>query len=169
MTVTLNVPDHVSFQLVYRMEKLEPYQIEMGQGLEFVFLNSISRGIRHYSSIVGYCGSFSAAKSLIKLATPRRSMYMVIQEGRTVSAGWCTVGRCRYYKVESNAVVIGPIWTAECARGKGIAVKALQLAVNEQLRRHRSCFYIDTEKKNTAAQRVFEKSGFGSPVALYFR
>ncbi|MBO0699449.1 MAG: GNAT family N-acetyltransferase, partial [Zavarzinella sp.] len=125
--------------------------------------------LRHLGAVSDYCGKPGAAKAVAKLATGRRTLYLVTHGGRTLSAGWCTVGRCQYYKVEPEAVVVGPIWTSEAARGRGLATAALQLALNEQVRRGRTLFYIDTEKKNHPAQRVFEKCGFGAPVALYFR
>lgn len=169
MIVTLNVPDSVSFQLVYRMERKEPYEVELDAGLEFLFLNSALQGMKHLKSVASYCGKPGAAKAVAKLGTARRSLYLILQGGHAISAGWCTTGKCSYYKVESDAVVIGPIWTSEEARGRGLAGKALQLGINHYLRQGRSLFYIDTEKTNLAAQRVFEKTGFGDPVALYFR
>jgi RimJ/RimL family protein N-acetyltransferase len=169
MIVTLNVPDHVSFQLVYRMELTRHYAVELEPELQFEFLNSAVQGLRRISRVASYCGKPGVFKALAKLASARRSLYLVTRGGRAVSAGWCTVGRCSYYRVESNAVVVGPIWTDPAERGKGLASKALQLSLNEHLRLGRTLFYIDTEKMNLAAQRVFQKSGFGEPVALYFR
>jgi GNAT superfamily N-acetyltransferase len=169
MIVTLDVPDHVSFQLVYRAERREPFDVRPGPEWEFLVLDSAAQGLKHLGAIAGYCGKPGAAKAVAKLAAGRRSLYLVVQAGRTLSAGWCTVGLCKYYKVEPEAVVVGPIWTSEAARGKGLATAALKLAMNAQIGRGRTLFYIDTEKKNHSAQRVFEKCGFGTPVALYFR
>jgi predicted GNAT family acetyltransferase len=169
MIVNLNVPDTVSFQLVYRMEARELKTVELDQGLCFLMLNSGVEGIRHFKTIATCFGKAGATKAVAKLCTRSRSLYLITRDGVVVSSGWCTIGRCAYYKVEPDSVVIGPIWTSDSVRGRGLATKALQLAMNEHVRRGRSLFYIDTEKKNLAAQRVFEKCGFGAPVALYFR
>lgn len=169
MTVTLEIPDHIRFQMVYRLQKGDPYPVAPEAGYEFHFLGSAREGVAKFGLISGYSGRAGALKTMAKLATPSRSMYLLSLSGRVVSVGWTTLGQCRYYKVEKESVVIGPIWTSDEVRGKGLATLALKLAINEHIRRGRSLFYIDTEKVNTSAQRVFEKCGFGQPAALYFR
>ena len=169
MIVTLNVPDHVSFQYVYRQVAKDIAQVSLERELEYVFVTSATQATQQFGAIASYCGKPGALKSVAKLAAKHRSFYMLKQAGKVVSAGWCTVGRCKYYKVESDAVVIGPIWTDPNTRGKGYATTALKLALQDHIALGRTLFYIDTEKTNLPAQRVFEKSGFGAPVALYFR
>jgi GNAT superfamily N-acetyltransferase len=169
MTVTLNVPDEIRFQLVYRMERDAPFRVGLGSELQFVYLDSAIRGLRRLGALKTCFGIAGATKALAKLASSRRSMYTILREGTPVSYGWCMRGSCKQYKIESDAVVIGPIWTHPAERGKGLATKGLQLAIDEHVKRGIRLFYIDTEKLNLPAQRVFEKCGFGAPVALYFR
>jgi len=169
MIVTLDIPDHLRFQLVYRMERKSPYEVTLDPKWRFEFLNSPLQGLRSFGAIASYAGKAGAAKSLAKLATSRRKMYMICQGGRAVSVGWCMIGKCGYYKIESDAVVIGPIWTSDEIRGQGLAPKALELAINQLIRDGHSLFYIDTEKMNLPAQRVFAKCGFGTPIASYIR
>ena len=161
MLVTLNVPDHVRFQLVYRLERRQPFEVALQPPSQFQFLESPRQGVRTFREIASYAGLLGAAKSVAKLATARRSMYLVQQNGRAVSIGWSMIGKCAVYKIEPEAVVIGPIWTADEVRGQGLATLALQLAVNALIHRGRSVFYIDTENLNLPAQRVFDKCGFG--------
>jgi ribosomal protein S18 acetylase RimI-like enzyme len=169
MIVTLDVPDNISFQFVYRMERRALCDVALEREFRFVFLHSLGDGLASFRELVSRFGRAFTLKGLLKLASTSRSMYAITQDREVLSYGWCTVGKCKYYRVESASVVIGPIWTSDSVRGKGLATKALQLAVNEYIRRGRSLFYIDTEKTNHPAQRVFEKCGFGKPVALYFR
>ena len=169
MIVALNVPDHISFQFVYHLVAKDTVQVDLDHDLEYVFLNSAGQAARQFGAIASYCGKLGALKAIAKLASKHRSFYMLKQAGMVVSAGWCTMGRCKYYKIESDAVVIGPIWTDPKMRGKGLATRALQRVIQEHIVLGRSLFYIDTEKTNLPAQRVFEKCGFGAPVALYFR
>jgi hypothetical protein len=121
---------------------------------------------RLLTSRFGYAGS---AKAAAKLATPSRHLYLVVADGRLASYGWATIGRCRYYKVEPTAVVVGPIWTDESVRGRGLATFGLQSALNAWVDQGVRFFYIDTECVNHPAQRVFQKCGFGAPIALYIR
>ena len=169
MIVTLNVPDHVRFQFVYRQVAKNTAKVDLDRDIEYVFVNSTGQAARQFGAIASYCGKPGALKAAAKLAAKHRSFYMLKHAGKVVSAGWCTVGRCKYYKVESDAVVIGPIWTDPKMRGKGLATRALQLVLQEHIGLGRTLFYIDTEKTNLPAQRVFEKCGFGAPVALYFK
>ena len=170
MKVTLDIPDNISFQLIYRLERRTPFEVALEPGLEFVFLNSLADGFKHFPELKSFGGQeLASLKGVAKLVSASRSLYLVTQNRRVLSYGWGMIGKCNYYKIEKDAVVIGPIWTSDEARGKGLATRALQLALNEYVRRGRSLFYIDTEKGNYSAQRVFEKCGFGLPVALYFR
>jgi RimJ/RimL family protein N-acetyltransferase len=101
--------------------------------------------------------------------TKKRFFYGVQYQNEIVHCGWVNIGFCRYYLVEKNAIVIGPIWTSEKVRGKGLATWALQEAMDTMIRNGFSIFYIDTERDNLPCQKVIEKSGFGLPVAVYLR
>lgn len=171
MTVTLEVPDHLPYQLVYRTERAAPFEAAAAapEGERFLFLHSGTDALKHFGTLKQRFGTAGAVKTVMKLFTKSRSLYLVTAGGRVVSDGWCTVGRCGYYKIEPDAVVVGPIWTSDECRGRGLATRALMLAMNDLHRRGTRVFYIDTAKTNTPAQKVFEKCGFGPPMALYIR
>ncbi len=169
MIVSLNIPDHISFQMVYRLESKDPSETQLDPESNFTLLTSPIHVARNFRTVASYCGTAGAIKAAAKLLSGRRSLYLITRYNRVETAGWCYTGQCKHYKIEPNAVVVGPIWTSPKSRGKGFASKALQLALNEYKRKGQYLFYIDTEKKNHAAQRVFEKCGFGPPVALYFK
>jgi len=170
MIVTLDVPDHVSYQLVYRLQRSQPYVVALEDELQFVFVGSLGAGLCQLRRMVDCCGRLGAIKALAKAASGTRSLYMIAKGRHVLTAGWCTRGSCRYYNIEPQAVVVGPIWTvSKEQRSKGLATRALQLAINELISRGLGLYYIDTEKTNIPAQKVFQKCGFGTPVALYFR
>src|SRR4051794_32152821 len=121
MNVTLEIPDEIGYQLVYRRHCVEPETAATRSDLSFQFLNGAWSALKLFHRLRRHSGFLGALKTVAKLATPRRSMYLVAKDGRIVSTGWCTIGRCSYYQVESNAVVVGPIWSCENARGQGIA------------------------------------------------
>jgi ribosomal protein S18 acetylase RimI-like enzyme len=139
-------------------------------GSEFTFMAGAARAVpaaRHLSREFGVVG---AMKTIAKLSTPRRYLYMMFGDNsRIVSYGWGMLGRCSYYKIETDAVVVGPIWTSPEVRGRGLATAALQAAINSWIACGIHRFYIDTECDNYAAQKVFAKCGFGDPIALYIR
>lgn len=168
-TVTLHIPEQVGYQLVYRQERTRPFPVGKRPDAQFVFLTGPRALLKYLSVLRPLLGWPGVLKALVKLTTGRRSLYVMLKDGRAASTGWCTVGHCRYYLVESEAVVIGPIWSAEEFRGQGLAPYALQRALNVLMARGHHTFYIDTFKTNTASQRVIEKCGFGAPVAVYAR
>src|SRR5207245_1685077 len=142
-TVSLQIPESLGFQLVYRQEFRDPLPVPERQTVNFVFLTSPAAALQHLSLLrshfMGWPGSI---KALAKLPTGRRVFYLVHQDGRVASTGWCTIGRCRYYPVEPGAVVIGPIWSAEEFRGQGLAPYALKKAINLLVGHGHHVFYI---------------------------
>jgi ribosomal protein S18 acetylase RimI-like enzyme len=169
MIVTLHVPDSIDYQLVYRLERDRPFEPTLEPTFSFTILDSLAGALRRRGVLLQSLGAKDSLVAVAKLASKVRRFYSVLDGDRPVSYGWGTEGRCRHYKIERDAVVIGPIWTDPQVRGKGLATIALQAAIDDYIRRGRRRFYIDTSKSNLAAQRVFQKSGFGEPVALYFR
>jgi GNAT superfamily N-acetyltransferase len=114
-------------------------------------------------------GKAGLVKAILKLCTKNRLFYCMLKQGQVAATGWCSVSFCRHYKVDPGSAVIGPIWTAEHLRGRGIATLALKQALNALMQRGLRIFYIDTAGDNLASQRVIAKCGFGPPVALYIR
>ena len=168
-TLTLELAEKLAYQFVYRQERSRPFQPHERADVDFVWLSHPSAVLRHLFLLRPLLGWSGCLKAVSKLATGRRFFYLVHQEGRPASTGWCTVGQCRYYLVEADAVVIGPIWSDQSFRGQGLATFALQRAINLLLREGRNTFYIDTSQTNYSCQRVIDKCDFGPPLAVYVR
>jgi ribosomal protein S18 acetylase RimI-like enzyme len=167
--VTLEIPDDIEYQLVYRRQFTQSLAVETRSDVTFTLFSGAVGAAGSFRLLRRHLGIFGTLKTIVKLATPRRTMYLITKEDRVVSIGWCMSGTCKYYQVESHAIVVGPIWSSDEMRGQGIATYAMRMAINELVRRGHSTFYIDTSKSNFPAQRVFEKIGFGPPVGLFLR
>lgn len=167
--LTLEVPSDLGYQLIYRQTRSERFDVSDAEGVEFVFLKGAVDGVRHFDTLRKHMGRFGAIKTLAKLATPCRTLYLVMKNGTVASTGWCTAGRCNFYRIEPEAVVVGPIWTSPAFRGQGLATYGVQRALNALMEQQRRVFYIDTFKTNRPSQRVIEKCGFGPPVAVSLR
>lgn len=168
ISVSLSIPDDLSFQMVYRQVRAGPLDVS-SEGFDFFHLTSFGEGLRHRNLLAQRFGIPGTMKALAKLCTGRRSLYLAVAGSEVVSDGWCTLGRCAHYYIEPTAAVIGPIWTSNNFRARGIATRVLKMAMNELHGAGVSIFYIDTEKTNAPAQRVFEKCGFGLPLAVFIR
>lgn len=104
-------------------------------------------------------GLRATVKMIAKVATPSRSYYAVLCEGRILSDGWITAGKCRLYTIGAQDRVIGPIETHERERGRGLAHASLTRAANHCLRQGAEWVYIDTTQSNVASQKTILKSG----------
>ncbi len=167
--VTLRVPEGLRYQLVYRLELTAPLPAGPLPEGEFRLLDGPGGLWSCRGALLRRWGAPAFAKALAKAASGRRLVYLVLVEGAATATGWCSLGFCRHYKVEPEAVVVGPIWTDPDLRGRGLATGALMAAMEELRRRGRTLFYIDTSGENLPSQRVIEKCGFGPPLALYVR
>jgi hypothetical protein len=166
-SVTLRVPSHFRVQLVFRQEREKLVTIEKINGLSFRFCDGVMEYVPLLAEIRRTAGLIEALKGLVRSITPRRMFYCVLDEGRIVHSGWVTSSMCRHYYVERNAVVIGPIWSAQDIRGRGIATYATRLAINELVERGHRILYIDTSSDNYSCLRVIDKCGFGEPMTAY--
>lgn len=167
--VSLVVPEGLRYQLVYRRELEGQLTPGPGPGAEFALLDGAGAMLAARGSLLRLWGAAGLAKAALKAASGRRLAYLALMEGRAASTGWCSLGFCRHYLVEPEAVVIGPIWTDPDLRGRGLAAWAMLSAMEALRQRGRRLFYIDTSGENLASQRVMEKCGFGPPMALYPR
>lgn len=167
--IILKIPGELAYQVVYRQERGDPFSVRERDNVSFSFVAGPSRLWPHRVALRKILGEMGFIKALVKLCTKRRLFYCVLHGQRVAATGWCTVSFCRHYKVEPGSVIIGPIWTAEHMRGKGIATHALKQALNALMKRGHLIFYIDTSGDNLPSQRVIAKCGFGPPVALYIR
>ena len=109
--------------------------------------------LRRYS-LVG------SIRFLAKLATRRRRYYAIVDDRRVLTDGWILFGSCRFYDIEPDSCVVGPIHTDPDVRGHGLATAALSRAVEWCISAGVSKVYIDTTSTNVAGQRVITASGF---------
>lgn len=167
--ITLKIPGELAYQLVYRQERDEPFSLGERDDVSFIFVAAPNRLWPHRAALREILGGSGFLKSLAKLCTKRRLFYCALHGREVAATGWCSVSFCRYYKVEPGSVVIGPIWTTEHMRKRGIATHALKQALNALVKKGHRIFYIDTSGENLPSQRVIAKCGFGPPVALYIR
>ncbi len=121
---------------------------------------------RHVRMLHGHFGLAGIVKLLIKLTTPSRSLYAAFADTEMLSYGWIMRGKSRYYYIEPAASVIGPIYTRQEFRGRGLATKAMVNAIERLAERGRVTFYIDAHHANHASIQVFKKAGFLGPVAV---
>lgn len=168
-TITLEIPEPLGYQLVYRQERDQPFELPLRPQAEFVMVFNAAQALRHLGVLRRHFGALGLGKVLAKLLSGRRAFYFMMEKGQLLTTGWCTVGRCRYYPIEPTGVVIGPIWSSLAARGQGLATRALHRAMNTLQQRGRRIFYIDAFMANQASHRVIAKSDFGAPVSAYLR
>ncbi len=136
-------------------------------GLTFFLCDTAQTVWDQRSLLIRCLGWGGWLKTLAKAATPRRCFFGVSAGHDLIHTGWLSLGFCRYYAVEENAVVVGPIWTDPAARGRGAATLALNAVVREMFRRSRAIVYIDTSCDNTPCLKVIEKCGFGPAIGTF--
>jgi hypothetical protein len=167
--IEIIVPAGLQAQLVYRMVRTELFPVQLPEDCEFIFLGNLADAVKKFALLKNAYGLTGAAKACAKLLTPPRFAYLIHKNGDVISTGWCMLGQAKFYDTEKMALTIGPIDTSESMRGMGLATIAIQAAINASIVRGTSIFYIDTNKNNFAAQRVFAKCGWGQPVGAYLR
>ena len=169
MKVVLEVPEDLDVQFVYRMIRKQQFETEMPRGFKFFYLNSPSDALPHKSACIAAWGLPAYLKILAKLASKSRSLYIVLHDESLASFGWCNLGFCKHYRLEPDALMIGPIETFSQFQSRGLGSIAMMQAINLNLHKSISIFYIDTQRTNIPAQKAFLKCGFGEPFALYLR
>ena len=167
--ICLRVPAGLVSQVVFRQQRARPFVVTAPAGAEFVYCRTTAEFAPHFRSFCKIDGTASACKAALKLTTSRRSWYAMLCDGEIQHHGWMTSGRCKYYHVERDAIVIGPIWTSGDARGRGLATAATFFAMNQWLARGETVFYIDTTTDNAPCLRVIERCGFGPPIGAFVR
>lgn len=154
-------------QWVFRQERTEPYVIPLLSRGRFQYCRRPTDACRIVLSLFRLFGAGGTIKMLVKLATPRREFFCITLDGRIANYGEVMMSRCRYYPVEHGAAVIGPVWTGPDHRRQGLATAAVQMALNELMRRGISVHYIDTATTNTSMRHVIDKCGFGEAVQTF--
>ena len=169
MKVVLNVPEDLDVQFVYRMIRNELYITQIPSEFTFFYLDSLQSALQHRAALGKAWGLAAYIKTVAKLMSKKRSLYIVKSNNELAAFGWCSTGFCTHYRTDLNALVIGPIETYNRFQSKGLGSTAMMLAINSNIKRGISTFYIDTQRTNKAAQKTFAKCGFGEPIALYQR
>jgi L-amino acid N-acyltransferase YncA len=167
--VEVVVPAAVRYQLLYRQERQAPFAVPARSDATFAWLDGPGELLAHRRAIRATLGWRGTLKALAKLCTATRRLYVLVQDGRVVHHGWATLGRCRHYRVEPDAAVVGPIWSSPAVRGSGLGRHALQQALDRLLERGWRTVYIDTSDDNLPCQKLIGHCGFGPPVGVYPR
>lgn len=167
--VAVRIPDRAKAQLVFRQLRERPFDVPAtAEGLAISRVGPWAY-LKHARDFAARMGLKSAVKGWLKLFTAKRALFCATLDGTLAHYTWTTRGRSRYYWIENEAAVIGPIWTAAEVRGRNVAVSALQIAVNALLEQGTTIFYIDTSPGNQACLRVISKCGFSGPVGVFLR
>ena len=153
-------------QLIYKEHYERPLTLPDTGGFEFIAMWGIRDGLRNIGILFRHL-RWQCVKDIIKLFTANRFYFCMVKGRKIVSEAYVSVGQCRYYDVEDNAAVIGPVWTDTDSRGKGLATGLLTRTINALLEKDYSIVYIDTSENNKAMQSVIKKCGFGESVDWY--
>ncbi len=146
-----------------------PFEVAPLEDFEFFFA-SRPMGLRvAWSAVVVQFGRLVAFKSALKLLAGKRCLYGVVADGNLIHFGWVSMGFCRFYGVEKDSCVIGPIWSHASSRGKGAATWALKQAINRIMELGGRTFYIDTSEDNAPCIKVIERCEFGDATGTYER
>ena len=168
--ITVHVPSPLRYQLVYRQQRSLPFALSsLPHDTSFFYCKGSIDALRFFRLIIKCFGLISAIKVLLKLLTPSREFYAILQNNRIVHHAWVTLSHCRYYRIESPSAVIGPIWSHPSIRNQGLGTFALRKTINLLLARNLHIYYIDTSDDNLACQRLIHKCEFGSPVGIFLR
>jgi len=164
----LRVPARQLFQLVFRQKRELSFQVSIPGDLAFGFVDGLGAWWRHKSSIVAALGMPGALKAALKVMRGRQ-FYFIRDSATVLHTGWLLSSWCRYYLVQQGDVVIGPIWSSDASRNRGVGSLATKLAMNAMIERGSSVFFIDTTNDNLPCLKLIQKCEFGFPVASYLR
>ena len=165
----MSIPSKLFWQLIYRMEREEPYETRSIEGCDFHFISSPFGLLPFFASGKSVFGMLGFIKTLLKLVTAKRDICIYTKEKQILHYSWLNHGFCGNYWVDSADTVIGPIWSHADSRGLGLATETMKRAVNHSLEKGYKVFFIDTSFDNIACQKAIAKVGFGAPVAVFLR
>lgn len=158
--VELAVPEGLSYQLIYRMQRDTPFAVSGRNDVSFHYAAGLWPFMALSVALYRVVGRVEWLRGMIRMAVGRR-FYCVLRNGEVLHYGWANVAVCRHYRVGPREVVVGPIWSAPAARDMGLATYAMQQAINRLIGEGWSVFYIDTAWDNLACQKVIARCGFG--------
>lgn len=148
---------------VYRLDATQPFGTDCPG---YVAVDQPFAALRHAAPLLRHFGAVGYLKLLLASATPSRLLYFIAIDGRLACHGKVTLGHCSHYAIEPDAAVIGSIWSDEQHRGKGLATRSMQRAIDRLLERGIRRIYIDTQPNNVPMQRVIERCGFEQIMTL---
>jgi len=132
----------------------------------FHLLSGPVAGLRVSPALLRRYGLRRFAKAILKLATPARLLYCVVDaDGEILHDGWLRLGRWSQFRVGPRDVVVGPVRTRQVARRHGLATYGLTSAMKAMRRRGYTTFFIGTTEDNLASRRLIARCGFGEPFA----
>jgi ribosomal protein S18 acetylase RimI-like enzyme len=147
-------------KLIYRTAAASGPAKPLPPDCRLKFINTGLDALGVMPALVARFGIAEALKAFAKVLTSSRAYYAVLCGGKILSDGWIMKGQCSAYKIEPDAHVIGPIWTGEAYRGRGLASSALSSAVAYCKSQGASFVYIETVTENEASQRTIRAAGF---------
>lgn len=147
-------------QLIYRLDKENISELDDMHGFPFIEYRTWIDAFRYSGLLIRHRGIFGFLKDIAKLVTPRRAYYCISDGKKIVSEAYVTIGKCKHYKIEDNAAVVGPVWTDANIRGKGLATGLLKRVINSLVGNGCNSIYIDTSERNLAMQKVIKNCGF---------
>lgn len=166
--ILVRVPTAVRAQLVFRQTRNRPFDDSTTDGVAISRVGPWAYR-KFFWKFAALMGLKHAVKGWLKLFTAKRALFCATLGGTLAHYTWTTRGRSRYYWIENEAAVIGPIWTAAELRGRNLAVAVLQATVNALIVQGTTIFYIDTSPANESCLRVIRKCDFSGPVAVFLR
>ena len=153
-------------RLIYRMDVAEPL-IEKGVPEGAFIVSAQPRTIlAHFRAWVTTWGWKEAVKTALKVLSRKRILFGVVREKRVVQFGWLNIGgKCPFYPIERDAVIVETLWTDPVHRGQGLASSTIHQGLVFLSQRGYRRFYVDTSLSNLASQRMIQKAGFLDRVA----
>ena len=167
--VELRVPAGIQFQLIFRKQLATPFAVSMREDCVFVFVDSAAKCLAQMSRLRHLYGWAGAIRTLLKVVRGNRYFYAVMDGEHVLHTGWINDSFCSHYNIVPGDLVVGPIWSAPAAQGRGIGTYATQLAINFMFARGRRVFYIDTANTNIPCLKLIRHCEFGHPIASYIR
>jgi RimJ/RimL family protein N-acetyltransferase len=130
----------------------------------FRCIDGLWDGLQFLRPFLAAFGVRQTLQLLLKVFTPSRFFYFILNDTQIVSYGWALIGRCALYYIETDACVFGPVLTVPEARGRSLAVTAARMAMVALGRKGVRRFYINARCTNHASLRMIQKMGFEGPV-----
>lgn len=148
--------------LLFKTFRVEPFQLDENDDI-FIVAGLVEL-IRQWPMLWRWSTILERTKLVLKIVAGRGVFFGIRSSEKLVSSGVLSIGYCRHYKVEPEAIVIGTIHTDPQRRSEGLATRSIKMAMNAMIERGHTVFYVDTGRGNIAMQRSIDRLGFGQPI-----